>query len=78
MKRIILSEFIFSPDDIVDLMRGAGKSAEKKTSEKSAFIGAKGEVRIITLDPGHFHASLVQKNMYDQISPEAYEISQRK
>jgi predicted dehydrogenase len=27
------------------------------------------EVRIITLDPGHFHASLVQKSMYPGVSP---------
>jgi len=31
------------------------------------FTGAKGEVKIITLDPGHFHAALVQKTMYDQV-----------
>lgn len=46
------------------------KSEEMKST--SAFTGAKGEVKLITLDPGHFHAALVQKNMYDQISPEAY------
>ncbi|MEZ4830253.1 MAG: putative oxidoreductase C-terminal domain-containing protein [Bacteroidia bacterium] len=33
------------------------------------FSGAKGEVKLITLDPGHFHASLVQKFMYDQVDP---------
>ncbi len=27
------------------------------------------EVRLITLDPGHFHAGLVQKFMYPQVSP---------
>jgi predicted dehydrogenase len=27
------------------------------------------QVRIITLDPGHFHASLVQKSMYPAVSP---------
>jgi len=27
------------------------------------------EVRLITLDPGHFHASLVQKVMYPEVSP---------
>jgi predicted dehydrogenase len=27
------------------------------------------EVRLITLDPGHFHASLVQKLMYPQVNP---------
>jgi hypothetical protein len=34
--------------------------------------GAKGEVRIMTLDPGHFHASLVQKTMYEQVAPVVY------
>ena len=31
--------------------------------------GAAGEVRLITLDPGHFHASLVQKIMVPNVSP---------
>lgn len=30
---------------------------------------ATGDVRLITLDPGHFHAGLVQKFMYPQVSP---------
>ncbi len=30
---------------------------------------ATNEVRLITLDPGHFHAGLVQKYMYPQVSP---------
>lgn len=30
---------------------------------------ADGTVRLITLDPGHFHAALVQKTMYPQVSP---------
>ena len=52
---------------------GGGKSAkEEAKSSKAAFTGAKGEVKIIDLDPGHFHAALVQKDMYDEISPEAY------
>jgi predicted dehydrogenase len=37
--------------------------------QKSKFSGAKGEVKIITLDPGHFHAALVQKSMYEQVDP---------
>lgn len=36
------------------------------------FSGAKGEVILMTLDPGHFHASLMQKVMYDQVSPLVY------
>jgi predicted dehydrogenase len=57
------------------LITSCGGGKPKKSEEmksKSAFIGAKGEVKLITLDPGHFHAALVQKNMYDQISPEVY------
>ena len=30
---------------------------------------ASNEVRLITLDPGHFHSGLVQKFMYPQVSP---------
>ncbi|MFQ5805116.1 MAG: putative oxidoreductase C-terminal domain-containing protein [Phycisphaerae bacterium] len=36
---------------------------------RQEFTGAPGEVKLITLDPGHFHAALVQKTMYEQISP---------
>ena len=31
-----------------------------------------GEVKLITLDPGHFHAALVQKDSYDQVSDKIY------
>ena len=31
--------------------------------------GAPAQVRLITLDPGHFHAGLVQRLMYPQVSP---------
>ncbi len=41
----------------------ASDSAEKATQ----FTGAKGEIRLMTLDPGHFHAALVQKFQYDQV-----------
>ena len=33
------------------------------------FTGANQEVKLMTLDPGHFHAALVQKNQYAQVSP---------
>ena len=32
-------------------------------------LAAEPTVRLITLDPGHFHAGLVQKEMYPQVSP---------
>lgn len=47
---------------------GSQKSTDSK-KEKNMFTGAKGEVKIMTLDPGHFHAALVQKSMYEQVDP---------
>jgi len=32
----------------------------------------KAEVTLVTLDPGHYHAALVQKSMYEQIDGRAY------
>lgn len=29
------------------------------------------DLRLLTLDPAHFHAALVQKEMYDGVSPSA-------
>ena len=29
-------------------------------------------VTIMTLDPGHFHAALVQKSMYEEVNPKVY------
>ncbi|HUW19105.1 MAG TPA: putative oxidoreductase C-terminal domain-containing protein [Sedimentisphaerales bacterium] len=44
-------------------------SCAKKETPGKKFTGARDEVRLITLDPGHFHAALVQKAMYEQVSP---------
>src|SRR5690606_11813089 len=45
---------------------------EDQKTENTSFTGASGEIKLMTLDPGHFHASLVQKSMYDQVSPTVY------
>jgi predicted dehydrogenase len=34
--------------------------------------GVTGPVRLLTLDPGHFHAALVQKYMYEGVDPQVY------
>ena len=50
-----------------------GSQQSKQTSGKpNMFSGAKGEVKIMTLDPGHFHAALVQKTMYEQVDSTVY------
>lgn len=46
------------------------KGMDQESANK--FTGAKGEVKLMTLDPGHFHAALVQKFMYEQVDPEVY------
>lgn len=48
---------------------GGPKTAEKETAK---FTGAAGEVKLMTLDPGHFHAALIQKTMYEQIDPTVF------
>ncbi len=50
----------------------ACKSGNKldKLDKYMDFTGTPGEVKIMTLDPGHFHAALVQKIMYEQVNNE--------
>ena len=43
------------------LLLGTACSSKKEHAE--GFTGAPGEVKLITLDPGHFHAALVQKSL---------------
>lgn len=45
-----------------------GSGGEKKAE----FTGEPGEVVLMTVDPGHFHAGLLQKVMYGQVSDTAY------
>lgn len=47
-------------------------SCGEQATEKKGFDGSAGEVTLLTLDPGHFHAALVQMYMYDQVSPDVY------
>jgi predicted dehydrogenase len=57
---------------LVAIVFSCQPSTEKKeTTEmsKEKFTGAKGEVKIMTLDPGHFHAALVQKFDYKAVDP---------
>lgn len=36
------------------------------------FSGVANEIKLITLDPGHFHAALVQKYSYPQVDPQVH------
>ncbi len=46
--------------------------AEKKTNEKMDGEESVEKVKLMTLDPGHFHAALVHKTMYPQVDSTIY------
>ena len=47
--------------------------SKRQSAEKSGdTMENKYSVQFITVDPGHFHAALVQKVMYDKVSPEVH------
>jgi predicted dehydrogenase len=55
------------------LLSSCGSAGSKKQPEKSKTSMEKNyEVHLVTVDPGHFHAALVQKTMYDQVSPDVH------
>lgn len=45
---------------------GSGGSKQESTNKDSSMV------KLITVDPGHFHAALVQKIMYEQVSPDVH------
>ncbi len=49
------------------------KNAESPaTDTASMFSPPEGKVKLMNLDPGHFHAALVQKTMYESVDPQVY------
>ena len=68
MKKLIF--LIFSLLILVSCGTGGSKKQSGENSQTT--MEKKYEVKLMTVDPGHFHAALVQKTMYDQVSPEVY------
>ena len=55
------------------IITSCGSGGSKRQSAKSeAPMEKLYKVNLITVDPGHFHAALVQKIMYDQVSPDVH------
>ncbi|MDF1576672.1 MAG: putative oxidoreductase C-terminal domain-containing protein [Bacteroidales bacterium] len=51
----------------------SGNQSETNTQENSPmFSPPEGKVKLMNLDPGHFHAALVQKTMYESVDPQVY------
>lgn len=61
-----IKTFLFAV--IIILSACTAENKPQKSTTNMKFTGAPGEVKIMTLDPGHFHAALVQKIMYDQVN----------
>lgn len=58
----------------VVILASCGKGGSKKSAAMKSLETMENnyQVRLITVDPGHFHAALVQKTMYPQVSPEVH------
>jgi predicted dehydrogenase len=69
MKKLLL---LIAPVAFVMYSCGPGNPKSSTGDKKSETMENQYQVRLITVDPGHFHAALVQKRMYDQISPDVH------
>jgi predicted dehydrogenase len=67
MKKLIL--FLLSA--LILTSCGSG-SSKKQSTDTATTMEKKYPVNLITVDPGHFHAALVQKSMYEQVSPDVH------
>ncbi len=62
---LALSLLVFSCGD------ASKKSSQKRQAQnaETMFTPLEGKVKFMNLDPGHFHAALVQKKMYESVDP---------
>lgn len=68
MKKLLL--FIIS---LTFIMASCGSGGAKHESGKSdSSMENTNQVKLVVVDPGHFHAALVQKTMYKQVSPDVH------
>src|SRR5512144_1370258 len=61
-----MNKLIFPYFFIITITMMSCKSSDDKVKENEK------PVRLITLDPGHFHAALVQKTTYDDVDSVVY------
>jgi predicted dehydrogenase len=63
--------FVIPAATIILSSCGSGSSKQNSANSNDSMNNPI-QVRLITVDPGHFHAALVQKTMYDQVSPDVH------
>lgn len=57
---------------LIPMLMVTSSSCSERTGPESGFTGAENEIRIMTLNPGHFHAALVQLNRIKQLDSAVY------
>ena len=57
---------------IVSLVLLCAACGEQKQSKEVETLNDLTKVKLMTLDPGHFHAALVHKSMYSEVDPSIY------
>ena len=68
MKKLLL---LIIPVTIVLASCGSG-GAKQQGDKSDSSMGKANQVKLVTVDPGHFHAALVQKTMYQGVSPDVH------
>jgi predicted dehydrogenase len=69
MKRLLL---LIAPVTFILFSCGSGNTNQKAGEKLSEPMEKNYQVKLVTVDPGHFHAALVQKRMYEQVSPDVH------
>lgn len=60
---------------IIFMLASCSQTQKQEATTKDGptmFTPIEGKVRLMNLDPGHFHAALVQKTMYAMVDPDVY------
>lgn len=65
-------QLLFILSFILILSACGTNGSRHETSKNDSSMIRNYKVHLITVDPGHFHAALVQKIMYEQVSPDVY------
>ena len=64
LKKIVISGFL-----AILIFACSNQDPTKKNASNMKLSGDGDEVKLMILDPGHFHAALVQKKMYSEVNP---------
>ncbi len=67
MKNLSLKSYVFLFMLSLAFYSCSNSDSNNNVSPENEFTGADNEVKLMTVDPGHFHAALVQKYGYDQV-----------